>query len=115
MRKLDALRDVFGGFEQVFGLLSGFALFYKLCEVLHVDQAAEFVVEKDVKDFYCDNPLLLLLPLTRPVETLNGVLPGRLFFDVTIYFISGLNALLLLDYDVLETERGATTASRRYH
>ena len=82
---------------------------------MHVDQAADFVVEKDVKDFYCDDPLLLLLPLIRPVNTMNGVLPGRLFFDVTIFFISGLNALLLLDYDVLETERGATTASRRYH
>ena len=56
-----------------------------------------------------------MLPLIRPVNTMNGVLPGRLFFDVTIYFISGLNALLLLDYDVLETERGATTASRGNH
>lgn len=98
-------------------LLISLALLQKLCKVLHVDEAADLVVEKDVKDFDCHD---LFWPLAAPLDLvfrLDSVLPRALHISlifIIVFFVMTssvkskvftiLPPSLLINDDVLQAE-----------
>ena len=87
LRQLDAVLDLIGRSHETLGVSGLLALLYKLGEVLHVDQAADFVVETDVEDFEADNPLKILLLPTSLVKTVHDVLLGHLLLSIVVVVV----------------------------
>ena len=106
---LQLLRDALAHLDQIFGLLVALRVLNKLCQVTHVNQAADLVIEQDVKNLNLYDLVLslfisLAILLKDSVLLGGGLDKGRVLVVIVKRVVLRRHFLLVAHHDVEQTD-----------